>query len=125
MSSYNANIRATEGTPLLAAPVSIGVPGDFGTSTEPTTTRGYDATDIFHEHESFPILGKVVSNVSCGIIETTPTSIHPDNPGDLRLKNDGSRPRESDRSVDHAGEIGFHGGISKKRFWIIFTGLCI
>lgn len=115
MSSYNANIRATEGTPLLAAPVSTGVLGNSRTSTESTTTRGYDATDTSHEHEPFPILGKVVSNASCGIIETTPTSIHPDKPGDLRLKDD---------SVDHAGEISFHGGISKKRFWIIFAGLC-
>lgn len=119
------NTSTTERTPLLAAPVNTRVPGDPGTSTEPTTTRDNDPTDILHEHESFPILSKAVSNVSFGIVEIIPTSsIRPDKHGDLRLKNDGSKPRESDRGVDHEGEISFHGGISKGRFWIIFAGMC-
>lgn len=116
------NTSTTERTPLLTAPVNTRVPEDPRTST---TTRDNDPADILHEHESFPILSKAVSNVSFGIVEIIPaSSIRPDKHGDLRLKNDGSKPRESDRGVDHEGEISFHGGISKRRFWIIFAGMC-
>lgn len=112
------NTSATERTALLAAPVNYGV--SIG-----HTTTDHESTDIFHEDESFPILSKAVSNASFGIVEIIPNSIQSDEHGHLRLKkNDGLRQTETDRGVENPSETGFHGGISKKRFWIIFTGLC-
>lgn len=128
MPSYNEILEqmdstsATERTSLLTAPVNTGVRGNSGVPIEQTTTTDYESINIFQGDESFPILSKAISNASFGIVETIPTSIQPDGHGHLRLKNDGLKQRQSGSGVEDANETGFHGGISKKRFWIIFTG---
>lgn len=131
MSSYNAifepmdNTSATERTPLLTTCVNPAVLDILGGSIKQTTSTDYESAGISHDNESFPVLGKAISNVSFGIaVETIPDLAgHPDDYGDSRQKHDSSGPRETDRGVDHSDETGFHGGISKRRFWIIFAGL--
>lgn len=116
------NRSTSERTPLLDVHVNTYLPG---ISQEHTTSRNGEWVGVPHEGELFPTLRKVISNVPLAIEPQSIAALggHPEGE-DLGLKaDDGSKIRDVAECIDQGGEIGFHGGISRRKFWVIFAGL--
>lgn len=99
------NTTMTERTPLLLAPAN--------TYTSVSQEHSQEDSDVL-----FPIISKVVSASALGV-ESQPLpvlGIHLDSEDGLDLKED---------DVSTLNGTAFHGGISKRKFWIIFTGILI
>ncbi|KAI5843028.1 putative MFS transporter [Morchella snyderi] len=99
------NTTMTERTPLLLAPAN----------TYKSATEEHCQED---SNVLFPIISKVVS-VGALRVESQPLpvlGIHLDSEDRIDLKED---------DVSTLNVTAFHGGISKQKFWIIFTGILI
>ena len=136
---------SSEVTPLLSVPDHSFFPGSGGISitVAPSPDDGDDsllsATDCGsghgygHEHR-LPILSKIISNTPLGIeAEAIPaTASVPDAHNDFRLPRDDTlryiATHDSGASADGGdvggddAQLGFHGGITRGQFWLIFTG---
>jgi hypothetical protein len=96
------NTTMTERTPLLLVPAN--------TYTAVSEEDSQEDTDVL-----FPIISKVVSVGALGVeSRSLPVlGINLDSEDGLNLKED---------DVSTLNGTAFHGGISKRKFWIIFTG---
>ena len=137
---------SSEITPLLSVPDHSFFPGSGGISitVAPSPDDGDDdsllaATDCGGGHgygheQRLPILSKITSNTPLGIeAEAIPaTASVPDAHNDFRLPRDdtlryiathdtGASADDCDGCDDDA-QLGFHGGITRGQFWLIFTG---
>lgn len=118
-----------ERTSLLTVTGSPYLRGIAGVSIEQQSLRD-DATDILDDDdENFPVLSKATSNTPLGIeAEVIPAlGNSPGEFGDYRLPPDDElrlRTVKEDIEEDsQCSQISFHGGISKRSFWVIFSGL--
>lgn len=125
-STISQDTSATECTYLLTDPANSYAPDSSRVSAIETSIRDNESPKIYPEGGPYPILSKAITNLLPSIeVETDiPLGSHPGGDEDLECAGDNQVGPEGDnRSVDQDNEITFHCGISKKKFWVIFTGL--
>jgi hypothetical protein len=123
-STSNSGLIATanEQTPLLAAPSTSYSSGSSGALVPSLTSDDSTAVSDDEADDLRPSLTNISNNTPLSI----DTVIIPT--GSESLRND---PKDEfgvkvvEEEAEDGGEFKFHGGITKKKFWIIFTGLIL
>lgn len=120
------NIFATECTPLLTDLVSTYALRSSGVSVDRRIVRDNGSTNIAAVNEPYPDLRKAINSLPSGVEIETISALRgvSDEDKDLSMKKDYRLdPSEVDNDVDYGSQITFHGGISERKFWVIFAGL--